>query len=857
MVLVRYGVSYLIEHPPPPNASATYLELDAHVVLWIYATLSDTMCDHVVGATTTFALWNKIRDYFLANRAARFMILNRKYRNLKQGDLSVSEYARQMKLLTDALAEIDRAVTEVDLTTQFLHGLDKRLETIRVVLGDQDLPFDTVLSRVVLAEESQEHRAAEESASAFALTNGGAPGAGSSTGGRAPSGRADRPSASAPAPSPQPPPHPGRGRGDRDGADRGGRGRGDNNGRGHGAPPLASPFTGYFAPYGMALPSPRSGWIPPNAAGVLGPRPGPLAQAYPLLPAPPAPTAPFYPYTPSSWEHAAMLNAAYSNGGFPSAPAPEWYFDSGASSHVTGNQGNLNQSSYSLKHVPSSILVGNGHHLPVTATGSTTLPPNDFRLHDVLVSPNVVTSLISVRHFTKDNSCSVEFYPCGFLVKDLRTRRVLMISVSTGDLYPFYGNKHAPPSAFTVSTSDLWHRRLGHPGAHSLSTLANDFLSSCVNIVTGKWIFRHKFNTDGSLARYKARWVVRGFTQQEGVDYDETFSPVVKPATIRVVLSLATSHSWPIHQLDVKNAFLHGDLKETVYCSQPAGFVDSAHPDHVCLLNKSLYGLKQAPRTWFLWFKSFLLSIGFCASKSDSSLFIRHHGSSIAYLLVYVDDIILTANTAATLDFIIASLKKEFFMTDLGELHHFLGINVTPNTSGLFLCQQQYTLEILDRANMLHCKPVSTPVDTTSKLSIHDGKPLSNPTYYRSLAGALQYLTLTRPDISYAVQQVCLFMHEPRDTHMQLVKRILRYLQGTSHYGIQLYKSSSHDLIAYTDADWAGCPDTRKSTSGFCVFLGNNIISWSSKRQPTVSRSSAEAEYRGVANCVAESCWLR
>uniref|UniRef100_A0A453KX44 Integrase catalytic domain-containing protein n=1 Tax=Aegilops tauschii subsp. strangulata TaxID=200361 RepID=A0A453KX44_AEGTS len=141
--------------------------------------------------------------------------------------------------------------------------------------------------------------------------------------------------------------------------------------------------------------------------------------------------------------------------------------------------GNLSKSSYSLKHVPSSILVDNGHHLPVTATGSVTLQPHDFCLTDVLVSPNVVTSLISVRRFTKDNSCSVEFYPCGFLVKDLRTRRVLMISVNNGDLYPFHGNTSTPPSAFTVSTSDLWHRRLGHPGAHSLSTLANDFLSSC------------------------------------------------------------------------------------------------------------------------------------------------------------------------------------------------------------------------------------------------------------------------------------------------------------------------------------------------------------------------------------------
>ncbi|KAE8766864.1 hypothetical protein D1007_61852 [Hordeum vulgare] len=285
MVLLRYGVSYLTEQPPPPNAPPAYLELDAHVVLWIYATLSDTMCDHVVGATTTFALWHKIKDFFLANRAARYMSLNRQYRNLKQGDLSVSEYARRMKLLTDGLADIDHAVTEVDLTTQFLHGLDKRLDTIRVVLGDQDLPFDTVLSRVTLAEESQAQRAADESASAFALT-GGSPSGANSTPGRGDRGGRGVAAATTPDATPAPP---------------------------------AAPFTGYFAPYGMALPPPRPGWIPPNAAGVLGPRPGSHAQAYPMLLSPPPS---FYPPPSPSWEHAAMLNAAYSGGGFPSQPAP-------------------------------------------------------------------------------------------------------------------------------------------------------------------------------------------------------------------------------------------------------------------------------------------------------------------------------------------------------------------------------------------------------------------------------------------------------------------------------------------------------------------------------------------------------
>uniref|UniRef100_A0A8R7UH22 Reverse transcriptase Ty1/copia-type domain-containing protein n=1 Tax=Triticum urartu TaxID=4572 RepID=A0A8R7UH22_TRIUA len=376
-----------------------------------------------------------------------------------------------------------------------------------------------------------------------------------------------------------------------------------------------------------------------------------------------------------------------------------------------------------------------------------------------------------------------------------------------------------------------------------------------VNVVTGKWIFRHKLHPDGTLARYKARWVVRGFTQQPGVDYGETFSPVVKPATIRVVLSIATANAWPIRQMDAKNTFLHGDLAETVYCEQPAGFADASFPTHVCRLHKSLYGLKQAPRTWFLRFTRFLHSLGFVSSKCDTSLFILRRGTSLAYLLVYVDDIILTASTTALLQSLV-TLSSEFSMSDLGDIHHFLGINVHRSTTGLFLSQEQYALEILDRANMLNCRPISTPVDTCSKLSGTDGVPYSDPTHYRRLSGALQYLTLTRPDISYAVQQLCLVMHAPLDSHYQLLKRVLRYIWGTTHYGLQLYRSS-HDLLAYSDVDWAGCPDTRRSTSGFCVFLGANMVSWSSKRQHTVSRCSAEAEYRAVANCVAESCWLR
>ncbi|GJT53246.1 ribonuclease H-like domain-containing protein [Tanacetum coccineum] len=332
-----------------------------------------------------------------------------------------------------------------------------------------------------------------------------------------------------------------------------------------------------------------------------------------------------------------------------------------------------------------------------------------------------------------------------------------------------------------------------------------------VNVVHFMWLFKHKFNADGSLSRYKARLVANGRSQQQGIDCDETFSPVVKPATIRTVLSLVVSRNWPIHQLDVKNAFLHGNLSEIVYMHQPPGFVDPNKPDYVCHLQRSLYGLKQASH-----------------------------------------DIILTSSSLAFLQRIIASLQNEFAMKGLGSLNYFLGISAQRSASGLFLSQSKFAEKILERAHMQNCNPCRTPVDTESKLG-SDGDPVSNPTLYRSLAGALQYLTFTRPDLSYAVQQVCLYMHDPRDPHFTALKRILRYVRGTLDYGLQLHVSFTTQLSAYTDADWAGCPITRRSTSGYCVFLGDNLSSWSAKRQVTLSRSSAEAEYRGVANVVAET----
>ncbi|GKE19022.1 ribonuclease H-like domain-containing protein [Tanacetum coccineum] len=302
--------------------------------------------------------------------------------------------------------------------------------------------------------------------------------------------------------------------------------------------------------------------------------------------------------------------------------------------------------------------------------------------------------------------------------------------------------------------------------------------------------------------------------QQQGIDYDETFSPVVKPATIRNVLSLSVSRQWPIHQLDVKNAFLHGYLTETR-------------------------------------FYSYAIRARFYHSKTDSSLFIFHKGPDTAYLILYVDDIILTTSSTSLLQRIISSLHAEFAMTDLGPLNYFLGIFATCTTSGIFLSQAKYATNILERAHMLNCNPCKTPVDTEKKLG-PEGSLVTDPTLYRSLTGALKYFTFTRPDLSYAVHQLCLYKHDPREPHLNAMKRVLRYLQGTTDLGLLLFRSTTSQLIAYSDTDWAGCSTMRRSTFGYCVFLGDNLLTWSSKRQDTLSRSSVEAEYYGVANAVAK-----
>ncbi|PKU73211.1 Retrovirus-related Pol polyprotein from transposon TNT 1-94 [Dendrobium catenatum] len=379
---------------------------------------------------------------------------------------------------------------------------------------------------------------------------------------------------------------------------------------------------------------------------------------------------------------------------------------------------------------------------------------------------------------------------------------------------------------------------------------------STQNVLGCKWTYRTKYLTDGSIARHKARLVAQGFNQEYGLDYAETFSPVAKMPTVRILITIAMHRQWPLHQLDVSNAFLHGNLSHTVHMKQSVGFIDKNFPNHVCRLRKALYGLKQSPREWFATLSGYLQSLGFNFSHSDPSLLIYNCNGIQMVFLVYVDDILLTGNNTSEIQKLLRNLHNTFTMRDLGSLSQFLGIQAVSTSYGLHLTQSRFAQTILSRAGMLNCKPVSTPSQIQKSSLSNSSAAFSNPTLYRQLAGCLQYLTLTRPDIAYAVNKIYQHMQSPMNSHFEALKRLLRYIQGSLHTGLPIFRDAPI-LQSYADSDWAGDADDRKSISGYCNFLGSTLISWSVKKQNAISRSSTEAEYRALASAAAEITWIR
>ncbi|CAA0816600.1 cysteine-rich RLK (RECEPTOR-like protein kinase) 8 [Striga hermonthica] len=331
--------------------------------------------------------------------------------------------------------------------------------------------------------------------------------------------------------------------------------------------------------------------------------------------------------------------------------------------------------------------------------------------------------------------------------------------------------------------------------------------------ITCKWVYKVKKKVDGTINRYKARLVARGFSQEYGQDYEETFSPVTKMTTIRTVISLATCKEWNLWQLDVKNAFLYGALDRDIYMEQPPGFISEKFPNYVCRLKKALYGLKQAPRAWYGKIAQYLEFCGFKSSYADSSLFIKKTSSVCIMLLLYVDDMIITGNDNAEIAHVRDELSLCFEMKSSGEASYFLGLEVE-KSGGFFISQQGYATTLLNRFNMKGSKPMTTPMESCLKLAKDGGKLLEDATFFHQLVGSLFYLTITRPNICFGVGVISQFMDKPRETHLIAAKRILRYIKSTLNFGLRYKKDISFSLSGFVDADWAGDINDRRSTTG-------------------------------------------
>ncbi|KAI3769398.1 hypothetical protein L6452_00500 [Arctium lappa] len=414
-----------------------------------------------------------------------------------------------------------------------------------------------------------------------------------------------------------------------------------------------------------------------------------------------------------------------------------------------------------------------------------------------------------------------------------------------------------PSSYKEAATDPLWQ----HAMSEELSALQKTHTWDLVPLPNGKraigsrWVYKIKTKSDGSVELYKARLVAKGFTQEYGLDFEETFAPVAKMTTIRTLIAVAAVRKWNISQIDVKNAFLNGDLNEEVYMVPPPGVPHKT--GEVCKLKKALYGLKQAPRAWFENFSDVILSLGFSASEHDSALFVKHTSAGRILLSLYVDDMIITGDDLQGINALKSELAAQFEMKDLGPLRYFLGIEVASSPRGYLLSQSKYTAEIIERARLTDTRVVDSPSELNVEYSPTDGSLLTDPTLYRTIVGSLVYLTITQPDIAYAVHIVSQFVAAPTSTHWTAVVRILRYLRGTMFRSLLLSSTSSLELRAYSDAAYARNPTDRRSVTCFCVFLGDSLISWKSKKQSVVSLSSTEAEYRAMASTSKEIIWLR
>ena len=450
------------------------------------------------------------------------------------------------------------------------------------------------------------------------------------------------------------------------------------------------------------------------------------------------------------------------------------------------------------------------------------------------------------------------------------------LDIITGDWWDFIENANVAVSndepssyqeAMNSSKSDQWRKAI----EEELDSLEKNHTWELVNLPEGKnvvgsrWVFKEKRGANGEINRHKARLVAQGYSQKQGIDFDDTFAPVAKYNSIRTVLAVANELNLNVHQMDVKTAFLNGDLDTEIYMKQPEGFVND--PSKVCKLRKGIYGLKQAARLWNIKFDCFLKNNEYKASNADPCIYYKsvkeNDQVSLMIVAVYVDDVILASNNLDILKQEKKKLGNEFKMVDQGEVNFILGMSIKRDREEgiLRIDQKAYLQSVLKRFGMDECKPVSSPMETGKvfEKAPKDTQPI-NLKDYQAAIGSLIYASIgTRPDISYSVGVLSQFMSNPVQEHWKGIKRVFRYIKGTLNHCLEFVSSKTNkiDLSAYTDADWAGDKVSRKSTSGYVFKIGGSTITWQSKRQSVIALSSTEAEYIALSHAAQEATWLR
>lgn len=377
-------------------------------------------------------------------------------------------------------------------------------------------------------------------------------------------------------------------------------------------------------------------------------------------------------------------------------------------------------------------------------------------------------------------------------------------------------------------------------------------------VIDLKWVYKIKKNADGEVIKYKARLVAKGYVQEHGIDYEEVFAPVTRLETVRLLLALAAKNGWQVHHLDVKTAFLNGDISEEVYVSQPMGFVKNGQEKLVYKLFKALYGLKQAPRAWYAKLNSCLEKLGFKRCPSEQAVYTRRDCEGVLIIGVYVDDILVTGTKGSSIELFKKQMSQVFEMSDLGWLAYYLGIKVKQGDGYIELRQSGYAKKLLEQAGMGECNATKYPMDPSEQLVKDVGGKEVDSTKYRSLVGGLRYLVHTRPDIAFSVGMVSRYMEHPTVLHLNAVKRILRYVKGTVEFGLVYSKVSGNNVLTgFSDSDLAGHVEDRRSTSGMAFYLNESLITWVSQKQKCVALSSCEAEFMAATAAACQSIWLR